>query len=72
MKKKSSRQKRKQLITDEQRVRLLHGPYEPPLVKHDLLEDAERGQVKVGGFTNALIPLATGQENRQSIPGPVR
>ncbi|MCI0748788.1 MAG: hypothetical protein L0Y58_25560 [Verrucomicrobia subdivision 3 bacterium] len=50
------RRKRPVLLRDEERYRLLYGPYEPPLVKGGFLVDAVRGKVRFGTFTNALIP----------------
>src|SRR5438477_226003 len=50
------RPKRPVLLKDEERYRLLHGPYEPPLVKRGFLVDAVRGKVRFGKFTDALIP----------------
>ncbi len=44
------------LLKDEERYRLLYGPYEPPLVKDGFLVDAVRGKVPFGTFSNALIP----------------
>ncbi len=44
------------LIKEEDRFRLRYGPYQPPLVKKELLDDAVRGTVKFGGFTHAPIP----------------
>ena len=43
-------------LRDEERYRLLYGPYEPPLVKRGFLVDAVRGKVRFGTFTNAPIP----------------
>jgi hypothetical protein len=43
-------------LKDEERYRLLFGPYEPPLVKRGFLVDAVLGKVPFGTFTNALIP----------------
>ncbi len=51
----AQRRKRPYLIRDEQRYRLLYGPYEPPLVKRGFLVDALRGKVPFGTFSNALI-----------------
>src|SRR5688572_17547996 len=53
---KRKRPKRPVLLRDEDRYRLLDGPYEPPLVKGGFLVDAVRGRVPFGTFTNALIP----------------
>jgi hypothetical protein len=50
-----TKRKRPVLLRDEERYRLLHGPYEPPLVKGGFLVDAVRGKVRFGTFTNALI-----------------
>ena len=50
------RRKRPVLVRDEDRYRLLYGPYEPPLVKRGFLVDAVRGKVPFGTFSNALIP----------------
>ena len=52
----ATRRKRPVLLRDEERYRLLYGPYEPPLVKRGFLVDAVRGRVPFGTFTNALIP----------------
>jgi hypothetical protein len=62
MKSGMTRRPRKQkhlLITREERFLLLHGPYQPPLVKRGLVVDEVRGTVKFGGFTNARIPWPT-------------
>ena len=53
---KRPRKQRPFLITREERFQLLHGPYEPPLVKRGLVVDEVRGTVRFGGFTNARIP----------------
>jgi hypothetical protein len=53
---KRKRPKRPVLLRDEERYRLLYGPYEPPLVKRGFLVDAVRGKVPFGTFTNARIP----------------
>lgn len=47
------------LIKDDDRFRLLGGPYEPPLIKKGLVVDEVRGTVQFGGFTNAPIPWPT-------------
>jgi hypothetical protein len=52
----AARRKRPVLLRDEERYRLLYGPYEPPLVKRGFLVDAVRGKVPFRTFTNALIP----------------
>src|SRR5258708_32136440 len=51
-----TKRKRPLLLRDEERYRLLYGPYEPPVVKRGFLVDAVRGKVRFGKFTNALIP----------------
>jgi hypothetical protein len=43
-------------LKDEERYRLLHGPYEAPLVKRGFLVDAVRGKLPFGTFSNGLIP----------------
>jgi len=48
--------KRTQYLAEDERCRLLYGPYEPPLVKGGFLVDAVRGKVKFSHFTNARIP----------------
>jgi transposase-like protein len=48
--------KRTQYLAEDERCRLLYGPYEPPLVKGGFLVDMIRGQVKFSHFTNARIP----------------
>ena len=50
------RPKRPIYLKDQERYRLLYGPYEPPLVKRGFLVDAVRGKVPFGRFSNALIP----------------
>src|SRR5437867_4174508 len=50
------RRKRPVYLKDEERHKLLYGPYEPPLVKRGFLVDAVRGKVRFDTFTNALIP----------------
>jgi hypothetical protein len=50
------RRKPAHLLREEERCRLLFGPYEPPLVKRGFLVDEVRGQVPFDCFTNALIP----------------
>jgi hypothetical protein len=44
------------LLKDEDRFRLVYGPYEPPLFKGGFLKDAVRGKVKFGKYSNAPIP----------------
>jgi len=44
------------LLDDEERFRLLYGPYNPPLFKGEFLVDAVRGKVKFGKYSNGLIP----------------
>ena len=44
------------LLEDEERFRLVRGPYEPPLFEGGFLVDAVRGQVRFGKYSNALIP----------------
>ena len=46
------RPKRPVLLKDEERYRLLHGPYEAPLVKRGFLVDAVRGKVRFGKTLN--------------------
>jgi transposase-like protein len=48
--------KRTQYLAEDERCRLLYGPYEPPLVKGGFLVDAFRGKVRFSHFTNARIP----------------
>ena len=48
--------KRAILLKDEERFRLIRGPYEPPLFKGGFLVDAVRGKVRFGKYSNALIP----------------
>jgi len=50
------RPKRPIYLKDQERYRLLYGPYEPPLVKRGFLVDAVRGKVPFGTFSNGLIP----------------
>ncbi len=68
-KKRVSRRKRPVLLTDEERYRLLFGPYEPPLVKRGFLVDAVRGKVPFGGFSNALIPWPKAKRGGKSGSG---
>ena len=48
--------KRPKIMRDEERYRLVAGPYEPPLVKRGFLVDEVRGKVPFATFSNALIP----------------
>src|SRR5207245_928899 len=57
------------LLRDEQRYRLLFGPYEPPLVKGGFLVDAVRGKVPFCTFTNALIPWPKAKRRGKSGSG---
>jgi hypothetical protein len=50
------KRKRPLLLRDEERYRLLFGPYEPPVINRGFLVDAVRGKVPFGKFSNALIP----------------
>ncbi len=47
--------KRTQYLAENERCRLLYGPYEPPSVRGGFLIDAIRGKVKFSHFTNARI-----------------
>ena len=57
------------LLSEEERHRLLFGPYEPPLVKRGFLVDALRGKVPFGTFTNALIPWPKARRRGKSGSG---
>jgi len=48
--------KRAIFLRDEERFRLIRGPYEPPLFKGEFLTDAVRGKVRFGKYSNAPIP----------------
>src|SRR6266436_442328 len=48
--------KRTVFLNDEERFRLMQGPYEPPLFKDGFLVDAVRGKVKFAKYSNAPIP----------------
>lgn len=63
------RPKQPVLLRDEERYRLLYGPYEPPLVKRGFLVDAVRGKVRFGTFTNALIPWPKSKRRGKSGSG---
>jgi hypothetical protein len=63
------RPKRPVLLKDEERYRLLHDPYEPPLVNRGFLVDAVRGKVRFGKFTNALIPWPKAKRQGKSGSG---
>jgi len=57
------------LLREEERCRLLFGPYEPPVVKRGFLVDEVRGQVPFGYFTNALIPWPKARRSGKSGSG---
>lgn len=61
--------KRPLLLSEEERYRLLFGPYEPPLVKRGFLVDAVRGRVPFRTFTNALIPWPKARRQGKSGSG---
>lgn len=48
--------RRTRYLEEEERCRLLYGPYKPPLVRDGFLVDAVRGKVRFSHFTNAPIP----------------
>jgi hypothetical protein len=48
--------KRTVFLKDEERFRLIHGPYEPPLFKNGVLFDAVRGWVEFAKYSNGRIP----------------
>jgi transposase-like protein len=52
----TTRGRRTKILADEERFRLVAGPYEPPLVKRGFLVDEVRGKVRFAKFSNALIP----------------
>ncbi len=61
--------KRTRYLTEEERCRLLYGPYKPPLVKRGFLVDAIRGKVKFSHFTNARIPWPKYQKTTKGGSG---
>lgn len=63
------RPKRPVLLRDEERYRLLYGPYEPPLVKRGFLVDAVRGKVRFGTFSNGRIPWPKAKRQGKSGSG---
>src|SRR5437879_3585088 len=48
--------KRTVFLKDEERFRLIRGPYEPPPFQHGFLFDAVRGKVRFAKYSNAPIP----------------
>src|SRR5437899_3057026 len=67
--KRGKRRKGPVLLKDEERYRLLYGPYEPPLVKGGFLTDAIRGKVRFGTFSNGLIPWPKAKRQGKSGSG---
>jgi transposase-like protein len=61
--------RRTQYLAEDERCRLLYGPYEPPLVKGGYLIDAIRGKVKFSHFTNAPIPWPKYQKQTKGGSG---
>src|SRR5262245_53037055 len=44
------------IVDDEERYRLVGGPYEPPFFKGEFLVDEVRGKVRFAKYSNGRIP----------------
>lgn len=56
-------------LGDDERYRLLYGPYKPPLIRRGFLIDAVRGKVTFSHFTTAPIPWPKCQKAKSRSGG---